>query len=131
MFLLRVAQLLSVSGLNSYADEEIGDLPYGIQRLAEVVRALASDPDLLMLDEPAAGLSEQESEQLVALIRLAQSYGVAVMVIDHHMDFLAGIVDDVVVFEAGEEIYYGDMAGMRNDRRVIEAYLGEEGGDHA
>ena len=130
-FLARVAQLLSVSGLNAYADEEIGDLPYGIQRLAEVVRALASDPDLLMLDEPAAGLSEQESEQLVALIRLAQSYGIAVMVIDHHMDFLAGIVDDVVVFEAGEEIYYGDMAGMRNDRRVIEAYLGEEEGEHA
>jgi ABC-type branched-subunit amino acid transport system ATPase component/ABC-type branched-subunit amino acid transport system permease subunit len=130
-FLQRVESLMAASGLEQFADEEMGDLPYGIQRLAEVVRALASDPELLMLDEPAAGLSEQESEQLIKLIRLAQSYGIAVMVIDHHMDFLADIVDDVVVFEAGEEIYRGDMDGMRTDRRVIEAYLGEEDSDHA
>lgn len=127
----RVHALLELGGLTRHADEEIGDLPYGIQRLAEVVRALASDPDLLMLDEPAAGLSEEESEQLVKLIRMAQSSGIAIMVIDHHMDFLAELVDEVVVLEAGEEIYRGDMDGMRTDKRVIEAYLGEEDGGHA
>ena len=130
-FLQRVDVLMETCGLDQYANDEIGDLPYGIQRLAEVVRALASDPELLMLDEPAAGLSEQESKQLIKLIRMCQNHGIAVMVIDHHMDFLADVVDDVVVFEAGEEIYRGNMQGMRTNQRVIEAYLGEEEVDHA
>lgn len=130
-FLQRIDVLMETCGLDQYANDEIGDLPYGIQRLAEVVRALASDPELLMLDEPAAGLSEQESKQLIKLIRMCQDHGIAVMVIDHHMDFLADVVDDVVVFEAGEEIYRGNMHGMRTNQRVIEAYLGEEEVDHA
>jgi len=130
-FLRRVNALLDISGLAMHADDIIGDLPYGIQRLAEVARALASDPELLMLDEPAAGLSEQEAEQLIKLIRMARENGVAVMVIDHHMDFLAGLVNEVVVFEAGEEIYRGDMEGMRANSAVIEAYLGTEEASHA
>ncbi|WP_353146163.1 branched-chain amino acid ABC transporter ATP-binding protein/permease [Pollutimonas bauzanensis] len=130
-FLRQVDALMEASGLTIYADAIIGELPYGIQRLAEVARALASDPELLMLDEPAAGLSEHESEQLIRLVRLAREHGVAVMIIDHHMDFLAELADDVVVFEAGEEIYKGDMCGMRSNPAVIAAYLGVEDMAHA
>jgi branched-chain amino acid transport system permease protein len=130
-FLSKVEALMEVAGLTEHASEVISDLPYGIQRLAEVARALASDPELLMLDEPAAGLSEHEAEQLSQLIRLARNHGVAVLLIDHHMDFLAELVDEVVVLEAGEEIYRGDMQGMRNSPAVIAAYLGQDEVEHA
>lgn len=129
--LQRVDGLMAAAGLTQNAEDIIGELPYGIQRLAEVARALASDPELLLLDEPAAGLSEHEAEKLVRLIRMAADHGVAVLVIDHHMDFLAGLVKDVLVFEAGEEIYRGDMDGMRSNPAVIEAYLGKEEVVHA
>ncbi|MFG1374260.1 branched-chain amino acid ABC transporter ATP-binding protein/permease [Xanthobacter oligotrophicus] len=130
-FLSRVEALMAAAELKPYADTEIRVLPYGIQRLAEVTRALASEPKLLMLDEPAAGLSEAESAQLARLVRLARDHGVAVLLIDHHMDFLAELVDEVVVFEAGDEIYRGDMDGMRSHPAVITAYLGIEETEHA
>ncbi|KDD11115.1 ABC transporter permease subunit [Bordetella bronchiseptica] len=130
-FLRQVDALMQVAGLSEHADAIMSELPYGIQRLAEVARALASDPELLLLDEPAAGLSELESGHLIGLVRLARDHGVAVMVIDHHMDFLAELAEDVVVFEAGDEIYRGDMDGMRADPAVIQAYLGAEEPAHA
>lgn len=130
-FLLQVDALMQAAGLSGHADAVMSELPYGIQRLAEVARALASDPELLLLDEPAAGLSELESGHLIGLVRLARDHGVAVMVIDHHMDFLAELAEDVVVFEAGDEIYRGDMDGMRADPAVIQAYLGAEEPAHA
>jgi len=130
-FLLRVDALMRAAGLLDYADTIMSELPYGIQRLAEVARALASDPELLFLDEPAAGLSEVESGLLAALIRLARDHGVATMIIDHHMDFLAELAEEVIVFEAGEEIYRGDMDGMRANPAVIQAYLGVEELAHA
>lgn len=130
-FLRQVDALMQAAGLSGHADAIMSELPYGIQRLAEVARALASDPELLLLDEPAAGLSELESGHLIGLVRLARDHGVAVMVIDHHMDFLAELAEDVVVFEAGDEIYRGDMDGMRADPAVIQAYLGAEEPAHA
>ncbi|MFJ0843494.1 branched-chain amino acid ABC transporter ATP-binding protein/permease [Bordetella bronchiseptica] len=130
-FLRQVDALMQAAGLSEHADAIMSELPYGIQRLAEVARALASDPELLLLDEPAAGLSELESGHLIGLVRLARDYGVAVMVIDHHMDFLAELAEDVVVFEAGDEIYRGDMDGMRADPAVIQAYLGAQEPAHA
>lgn len=130
-FLSKVDLLMEIGGLTEYADAIIGDLPYGIQRLAEVARALASDPEILMLDEPAAGLTEHELKQLISLIRVASEYGVAVLIIDHHMDFLTELVDEVVVFDAGCVIYKGDMLEMRKDPEVIAAYLGEEEVSHA
>jgi branched-chain amino acid transport system permease protein len=129
--LRQVEALMQAAGLAGHADAIMSELPYGIQRLAEVARALASDPELLLLDEPAAGLSEVESEHLIRLVRLARDHGVAIMIIDHHMDFLAELVEEVVVFEAGEEIYRGDMDGMRADQAVIQAYLGVEEPVHA
>lgn len=130
-FLRQVDALMQAAGLSEHADAIMSELPYGIQRLAEVARALASDPELLLLDEPAAGLSELESGHLIGLVRLARDHGVAVMLIDHHMDFLAELAEDVVVFEAGDEIYRGDMDGMRADPAVIQAYLGAEEPAHA
>ncbi|MGZ8140074.1 branched-chain amino acid ABC transporter ATP-binding protein/permease [Bordetella bronchiseptica] len=130
-FLRQVDALMQAAGLSEHADAIMSELPYGIQRLAEVARALASDSELLLLDEPAAGLSELESGHLIGLVRLARDHGVAVMVIDHHMDFLAELAEDVVVFEAGDEIYRGDMDGMRADPAVIQAYLGAEEPAHA
>ncbi|MTI77713.1 branched-chain amino acid ABC transporter ATP-binding protein/permease [Marinobacter sp.] len=130
-FLACTQGLMEAAGLSAYADDPVGDLPYGIQRLVEVARALASDPELLLLDEPAAGLSDTEAERLMALVRMARDHGVGVMLIDHHMDFLEELVDEVVTFDAGQEIYRGDMAGMRNDPAVIEAYLGKEETNHA
>ncbi|CCJ51630.1 branched-chain amino acid ABC transporter, permease protein [Bordetella parapertussis Bpp5] len=130
-FLRQVDALMQAAGLSEHADAIMSELPYGIQRLAEVARALASDPELLLLDEPAAGLSELESGHLIGLVRLARDHGVAVMVIDHHMDFLAELAEDVVVFEAGDEIYRGDMDGMRADPAVIQAYLGAQEPAHA
>jgi len=131
LFLSRVAALMQEAGLTIHADTLISELPYGIQRLAEVARALASDPELLMLDEPAAGLSEAESTVLTRLIRLARDHGVTVMLIEHHMDFLTDLVDEAVVFDAGEEIYRGSMTGMRTNPAVMEAYLGIGENQHA
>jgi branched-chain amino acid transport system permease protein len=130
-FLSRADALLEVANISQYADEPIGDLPYGIQRLAEVIRALAGDPDILLLDEPAAGLSEAESECLIRVIRLASEHGIGVMLIDHHLDFLRELVDEVVVFDAGREIYRGSMTKMRKNPEVIAAYIGSDGDDHA
>lgn len=130
-YLACVEELMKACHLADYADTKISELPYGIQRLAEVARALASDPELLFLDEPAAGLSEAELQSLVALIDLAKRHGVAILIIDHHMDFLAKLVEDVIVFDAGEEIYRGDMEGMRANPAVIQAYLGAEEAEHA
>jgi branched-chain amino acid transport system permease protein len=120
----RAAGLIAVAGLESVADQVLESLPYGYRRLTEVVRALMAEPQVLMLDEPAAGLSEAELGSLAGLIRYAKDQGKAVLLIEHHMDFVNDIVDDVVVLDSGHEIYRGDMQGMRRNPAVIEAYLG-------
>jgi branched-chain amino acid transport system permease protein len=130
-FLRRAGELMDVAGLSRHADDVVGGLPYGIQRMVEVARALASDPNLLLLDEPAAGLSESELVQLRTLVRSAAAANVAVLVIDHDMEFLAELATEVVVFDAGAEIYRGDMVGMRSNPAVIEAYLGAQEERHA
>jgi ABC-type branched-subunit amino acid transport system ATPase component len=91
---------------------------------ATKARAMMADPDVLMLDEPAAGLSEGELGRLAEVIRYIKSQGKSVLLIEHHMDFVNVIVDDVVVLDSGRVIYRGDMSGMRRDPAVIEAYLG-------
>jgi branched-chain amino acid transport system permease protein len=130
-FLGRVEELMARTELSRHADEVVGALPYGLQRMVEVARALASDPELLLLDEPAAGLSERELGHLRAVVRAAAGAGISVLLIDHDMEFLAELASEVVVLDAGAEIYRGDMTGMRTHPAVIEAYLGARRERHA
>jgi ABC-type branched-subunit amino acid transport system ATPase component/ABC-type branched-subunit amino acid transport system permease subunit len=121
-----VEAVLALSDLTEVADRPIDTLPYGTRRMAEVGRALLARPRVILLDEPAAGLSETEMDRLAQLIRDMKAMGLAILLIDHHMDFLAELVDEVVVLDSGRMIYRGDIAGMRGDAQVIAAYLGDE-----
>ena len=121
-----VNAVIQLIDLEQVADRPIDTLPYGTRRMVEVGRALLARPRVILLDEPAAGLSEAEMDRLARLIRDMKGLGLAILLIDHHMDFLADLVDDVIVLDGGRMIYAGDIVGMRNDPQVIAAYLGDE-----
>jgi len=119
-------RLLSVFGLEEWRDVRAADLPYGQQRRLEIARALAGAPKLLLLDEPAAGLNPQETEELMRLIDdLLERFGVTVLLIEHDMRVVMGICRRIVVLDHGVRIAEGTPAQIRADARVIEAYLGE------
>lgn len=111
-------------GIGEYANEVVSRLPYGTRRLTEIARALTAEPKVLILDEPAAGLSEVEITSLVNVLRDLKSSGTTVIVIEHNMQFIADIVDNVIVLDEGKVIYKGDTSGMQTDTNVVEAYLG-------
>jgi branched-chain amino acid transport system permease protein len=124
---LRAATVvLEQTGLKDVADQAVDTLPYGSMRLAELGRAIMANPQVLLLDEPAAGLSEIEIERLSRIIRWLKSAGVTVLLIDHHMDFLAELVDEVFVLDSGRVIFSGNVEDMRKDPGVVAAYLGSE-----
>ncbi len=122
-----VTEALALAGLTALADMPVKDLPYGDQRMVELSRVLVADPRVVLLDEPAAGLSEGELVRLADVIRVLKGRGVSVVLIEHHMDFLDNLVDDVVVLDAGKMIYQGGMEGMYRNPAVIAAYLGKAG----
>ena len=124
--LAAIEAVLALTNLTAVADRTISTLPYGTRRMAEVGRALLARPRAILLDEPAAGLSEAEMERLAQVIRDMKAMSLAILLIDHHMDFLADLVDDVVVLDSGRVIYRGGIAEMRRDPAVIAAYLGDE-----
>ena len=129
---LRAAStVLQQTGLTEVADRAVETLPYGSMRLAELGRAIMACPEVLLLDEPAAGLSEPEVERLSEIIRWLKSAGVTVLLIDHHMDFIAGLVDEVFVLDSGRVIFSGGIEDMRKDPGVVAAYLGSEELEHA
>ncbi len=118
-------ELLEMQNMAHLKNEIAGSLPYGIQRRLEIARALATDPKLLLLDEPAAGMNPQETQELTDFIRqIRDDYHLTIFMIEHHMDLVMQISDRIYVLDFGKLITQGTPEVVQNDQRVIDAYLG-------
>jgi branched-chain amino acid transport system ATP-binding protein len=120
------AELLRFVGLGAYLDADADAMPYGALKRLEIARALGGKPKLLLLDEPACGLNPTETREIDALITRLAEAGITVVLVEHNMQLVMGISDHIVVLDYGRKLCEGTAEAVRNDPRVIEAYLGTE-----
>ncbi|HED6149749.1 TPA: ABC transporter ATP-binding protein, partial [Campylobacter coli] len=119
-------KLLEELGISEFADEKATSLSYGQQRKVEIARAMATNPKLLLLDEPAAGMNSSESDELAELIlKLRKDYKISVLLIEHDMKFVNRLCDKVLVLDYGKTIFEGKISDAVNHKEVIAAYLGD------
>ena len=122
----RAMDLLSIFDMQDLANHQAGSLPYGAQRRLEIVRALATNPSLLLLDEPAAGMNPHETEELMEnIIKIRDQFRIAIMLIEHDMNLVMGICEGICVLNYGRIIAKGTAEEIQNNPVVIEAYLGK------
>lgn len=122
----RSREILELLGIAGLADTEAGSLPFGRQRVVEFARALALDPKLLLLDEPAAGLNNHETDEIAAIIRRIRTQGITVLIIEHDMSLIMDISDSILVLSSGKQIAEGPPADIQRNRDVIDVYLGAD-----
>lgn len=123
----QASELLQIMGLDGRRDLVANNLPYGLQRRLEIARALALRPKLLLLDEPAAGMNPEETEQLMNMIsEIRTKFNLTILIIEHHMDLIMGVCESIMVLNFGCKLAEGTPREVQNNKSVIEAYLGVE-----